>query len=478
MKILYIAAECSPFVKVGGLADVIGSLPQALKKKKKVDIRVILPNYSQIPKQYKDMQKHIKSFYITLGERKREFVGLYSLVYDRIHYYFIDSPRYFKNRSTVYNQTDDAIRFSYFQKAAIESFKYLDYSFDVLHVHDWHTAMIPLLCKTEYSMYRHIKSVFTIHNLAYQGIFPIDYYQYFNMEFDYRFEFDGYLNFMKTGIAASDFVTTVSPTYAKEIMTDYFGYGLQRLLKLRESTVVGVLNGLPEPEFNPSTDHYLAQKYSVSTYKEGKLANKVALYDKLAAPFDTQPMLVSMITRLVSQKGLDLIKRVFDELIAKENIKFVVIGDGDVEYVSYFKDLQSRYPDKIAAFFGYSNELAHLTYAASDLFLMPSKFEPCGLGQLIALKYGALPLVRETGGLKDSVNAYNEFDKTGNGFSFTHYNAHDMMHVLHYANTVYQNDTFNWDMLVERAMNADFSWVKSAGQYVDIYQSLLKKKRM
>ncbi len=479
MKILFIAAESSPFVKVGGLADVIGSLPQALKQEKNVDVRVLLPMYSQIPESLVSKKKLLKKLFIKHDANPREYVGLYTLMWDHVRFYFIDSPKYFRHRSSIYNQVDDAKRFSYFQLACLEAMPYLDYAFDIVHVHDWHTAMIPLLMKTEYaSLYRTIKSVITIHNLAYQGIFPISDYQMFHMEFDYRFEFEGYLNFLKAGLASSDFVTTVSPTYAKEIITDYFGYGLQRLLRLRESTIQGILNGIPSQEFDPAIDKYLVQPYTVATWKDGKSVNKIAFYEKLGLSFDPSTLLLTMVTRLVSQKGLDLVKRVFDEVMAKENIKFIIIGDGEKEYVDYFHDLMSRYPDKVYLYAGYHNEYAHLAYAASDLFLMPSKFEPCGLGQLIALKYGTLPLVRETGGLKDTVIPYNEFDRTGHGFSFTHYNAHDMMHVLHYAITVYQNDPFAWEMLVERAMNLDFSWQQSAKQYVSLYKNLLKKKRI
>lgn len=477
MKILFVAAECSPFVKVGGLADVIGSLPQALKKERGIDVRVIIPFYSQIPEEIQKKAKFIKRHFIRHGQVNREYVGLYTLKHDHIQYYFIDSKKYFRNRSSIYNQTDDVLRFSYFQLAVIESIPYLDFNFDIIHVHDWHTAMIPLLIKTEFAQYRTIKSITTIHNLAYQGIFPISEYNLFHMEFDYRFEYEGYLNFLKCGLVSSDYITTVSPTYASEILTDYFGYGMQRLLRLRESTIQGILNGIPEQEFDPMRDSYLVQTYDAKTVKAGKLANKLALYKSLQVSFSPEKMLITMVTRLVSQKGLDLIKRVFDEIMAKEDIVCVIIGDGEKEYVDYFNDLRNRYPNKIVLFAGYSNSLAHLAYAGSDLFLMPSKFEPCGLGQIIALKYGSLPLVRETGGLKDTVVPYNEFDQSGHGFSFTHYNAHDMQFVLHYAIQVFYNQPLAWELMIQRAMALDFSWQQSAKQYISLYKNLLRKKR-
>lgn len=477
MKILFVAAECSPFVKVGGLADVIGSLPQALKQRRGVFLKVILPLYRSIPQKYQEAMKPLAKYYIELGERKRVFVGLKSLKHDNIDYVFVDSPEFFRHRKNVYNEPDDAMRFTYFQKAAIEAIERLDFAPDVIHVHDWHTAMIPLLLKTKYVQHRFVKTVLTIHNLAYQGIYPIQQYLPFNMEFDYRFEFDGYLNFLKSGIVSADSVTTVSPTYAKEILTDYFGYGMQKLLKLRGDSLKGILNGLSYQEFSPQTDPLIAKTYDIETFDEGKKANKAALYKDLQADFDLSSTMIAMVSRLVSQKGLDLVKRVFDEILAFDNLKFVVLGDGDAEYVAYFKDLAARHPDKMRIVVGYDNRLAHQIYAAADLFLMPSKFEPCGLGQLIALKYGTLPLVRETGGLVDTVQPYNEFDRTGNGFSFSHYNAHDMMHVIRYALSVHQNDPFAWDMLVKRAMQEDYSWNRSAQEYADLYKTLKRKKR-
>jgi starch synthase len=477
MKILFVAAECSPFVKVGGLADVIGSLPQALRKRRNVEIRIILPLYRSIPEAFRKDMRQSGRFYIELGARKRVFVGLKTLRRDGLDYVFVDSPEFFRNRKNTYGENDDSLRFTYFQKAAIEALDLIDFQPDIIHVHDWHTAMIPLLLKTKYERHRFVKSVLTIHNLAYQGIFPIQQYLPFNMDFDYRFEFDGFLNFLKAGIVSADVVTTVSPTYAKEILTDYFGYGMQKLLKLRGDSLKGILNGLSYEEFSPQTDRLIAQTYDVESFNEGKRANKEALYRRLDASFEDSSMLIGMVTRLVGQKGLDLVKRVFDEILTYDNVKFVVLGDGDPEYVQFFKDLAVRHEQKMRIVVGYDNQLAHLIYAASDLFLMPSKFEPCGLGQLIALKYGTLPLVRETGGLVDTVKPYNEFDKTGNGFSFSHYNAHDMMHVIRYALSVHQNDPFAWDTLVKRAMQEDFSWHRSAQEYADLYKQLKRKKR-
>jgi len=477
MNILFVASECTPFVKIGGLADVVGSLPQAMKRLKNCEIRVILPKYRAIPERYKKKMTLLHEFSIELGDKKTIYVGLQTLKLGAIRYYFIDNLWSFGDRPNVYNYGDESERFAYFQKAVLESLPYLeDFPVDVIHCHDWHTGMIPLLLKTKYAQYAGIRSVLTIHNLAYQGIFSINDYHFFNMSYDNRFEFEGYLNFLKAGIVASDLVTTVSETYAKEILTDYFGYGMQRLLRQRTGTLVGIMNGINPAEYDPRHDRLIAEEYDFAGYRIGKKANKRMLYSRLEAAFDVEKPLVGIISRLVGQKGLDLVKAVIEELLEKDDFSFVVLGDGEKEYTEFFKDLALRHPDRVRVFIGFDNRLAHLIYAASDLFLMPSKFEPCGLGQLIALRYGTLPLVRETGGLVDSVTPFNEFQKTGNGFSFTHYNAHDMMFVLRYALDVFRNDPASWDLLVGHAMAKDFSWSQSAKAYKYQYRQLGKRR--
>jgi starch synthase len=463
-------------MKVGGLADVVGSLPQTLKQLKN-EVRVILPKYKKIPDRFKKKMVCLKTFNIELGMKPTVYVGVETLKVGSIRYYFIDNEFYFGSRDNAYNYGDESERFAYFQKAALEAIKYLDFTPDVIHVHDWHTAMIPLLMKTKYLELSAIKSVLTIHNLAYQGIFPINDYHFFNIDYDNHFEFEGYLNFLKCGIVSANAITTVSDTYAKEILTDYFGYGMQRLLKWRQGDLKGIINGISYKEFNPETDDLIAQKYTLETFESGKAANKLALYKELGVSWDLDYPLVGIVSRLVSQKGFDLIKRVFTEMLEQDNFKFILLGDGEGEYVDYFNDLQQQFPHKVKIYVGYSNKLAHLIYAGADMFLMPSKFEPCGLGQLIALKYGTLPIVRETGGLVDTVKPYNEFTKEGNGFSFTHFNAHDMMHVIRYALKVYYQDPAAWKHLVEQAMCADFSWTVSAKAYKKLYQNLIKGKR-
>ena len=472
LNVLHVSAECSPFVKIGGLADVVGSLPNEIKRLKGVDVRVILPFYKSIPKKYKDKAQDVLNFKFDF-EFEELYVGVKSLKKGNIIYYFIDNEFYFGSRDNVYNYGDEFKRFAYFQLAVLESLKHLDFSCDVIHVHDWHTAMIPLLLEKKYKSLK-IKTVLSLHNMAYQGVFPLQDYKVFNIEYDTRFEFEGNLNFLKTGIVTADIITTVSPNYAQEILTDYYGYGMQNLLKQRGSDVVGVLNGVDYNEFSPEKDKLIPKKFSVEDYKLGKLENKKALFKRLGVNFSLERPVISLISRLVNQKGIDLIERVFEEMLAVDDFSFILLGNGEASYENYFKELEIKFPSKVKAYIGYSNELAHLIYAASDMFLMPSKFEPCGLGQIIALKYGTIPIVRETGGLVDTIEPFNEYEKRGNGFSFANFNAHDMMHVMRYALHIYKSDKLNWDRLIKNAMSSDFSWQKSAIIYKGIYKDLMR----
>ncbi|MBU0997847.1 MAG: glycogen synthase [Firmicutes bacterium] len=475
MNVLHISAECYPFVKIGGLADVVGSLPGEIKKIRNAEVRVMLPKYKSIPHKYIQKMTHLVHFSINVGSKSNVYVGIETLKLGNIIYYFIDNQFYFGSRDHVYGYGDESERFAYFQKATLAAIQNIDFLPNVIHVHDWHTSMIPLLLKKTFPQYSNIRTLLSIHNLAYQGVFHIDDYRYFNIPYDSRFEFDGMLNFLKAGIVSSDYLSTVSKTYAKEIMTPYFGCGMQNLLKQRKDRLIGILNGISYSDFSPETDKFIPYKYSISNVKEGKKENKKALFSKLGVDFDLTKPVIGLISRLVGQKGLDLIKHVFDEMLDRDDFIFVVLGDGEKEYVDFFHQLQSKYPKKMKATFGYSNELAHLIYSASDMFLMPSRFEPCGLGQIIALKYGTIPVVRETGGLSDTVEAYNEFLHTGNGFSFTNYNAHDMMHVIRYALNIFHEFKSEWDGLIQRAMTSDFSWKISAKTYKKLYTKMLKE---
>ncbi len=473
MNVLHITAECYPFVKIGGLADVVGSLPSEIKRLGNTEVRVMLPKYQAIPLKYQKKMQHLVHLTVELGDKVNVYVGIETLKIGNIVYYFVDNQFYFGSREQVYGYGDESERFAYFQKAALASLSVIDYIPDLIHVHDWHTGMVPLLLKYNQKL-EHIKTVLSIHNLAYQGIFPIDDYRFFNIPYDGRFEFEGFLNFLKSGIVTADHLSTVSHTYAEEILTDYFGYGMQKLLKARKNQLTGILNGISYKEFSPETDPFIKNHFDISNYTEGKKLNKKALFDELKVDFDLEKPVISIISRLVSQKGLDLIKRVFQELLESDDFVFIVLGTGEQEYVDFFSDLEKEFPTKVKKIIGYSNKLAHMIYSASDFFLMPSKFEPCGLGQIIALKYGTIPIVRETGGLVDTVTPYNEYEKTGNGFSFTHYNAHDMMYVIRYALNVFHHDKTNFKVLIENAMSCDFSWKQSAKTYKKLYKKIIK----
>ncbi|XMB72413.1 glycogen synthase GlgA [Mycoplasmatota bacterium WC30] len=474
INILHVSAECTPFVKIGGLADVVGSLPSEIKRLRGTDVRVFLPFYKAIPNKYKKKTIDVLNFTITLGEEKDVYVGVKTLKKANIQYYFIDNELFFGLRENVYGYADESKRFAYFQKAVLESIPKIGFIPDIVHVHDWHTGMIPFLLKTNY-LNLEAKTVLTVHNLAYQGIFPLEDFKLFNIKYNSKLEFEGFLNFLKAGIVSADLVTTVSETYASEILTDYFGYGLQNLLKKKGKNLRGILNGIDYNEFSPESDKLISFNYGLDNIVEGKLENKKALFKELKVNFELDKPVLAIISRLVSQKGIDLIKRVFDEMLEMDDFYFIVLGSGSKEYEEYFENLEKRYPKKVKAYIGYSNKIAHMIYSGADMFLMPSKFEPCGLGQIIALKYGTIPIVRETGGLVDTVVPYNEYEKAGNGFSFTNFNAHDMMHVIRYAMHLFYHNPESWNILMKHAMESDFSWAQSARTYRKVYKNLLKK---
>ncbi len=473
INILHVSAECSPFIKIGGLADVVGSLPNELKRLRGSNVSVFLPYYKAIPKIYRDKTEDVLNFKIQFNSEKGVYVGIKSLKKGNIEYFFIDNEFYFGSRDNVYSYGDEGTRFAYFQVAVLEALPKLGIDPDIIHIHDWHTAMIPMLLKTRFPAF-HAKTVLTIHNLAYQGIFPLEDFKLFNIKYDPKMEFEGFLNFLKCGIAQADMITTVSPTYASEILTDYFGYGMQNLLRSRGSHLLGILNGIDYKEFSPEEDRFIKESYSIENAVEGKLANKKALFKQLDVEFALDKPVIGLVSRLVSQKGIDLIKRVFDEMLGIDDFYFIVLGSGEDQYEAYFKGLEERFPDKVKVTIGYSNKLAHMIYAGVDMFLMPSKFEPCGLGQIIALKYGTIPIVRETGGLVDTVQPYNEYEKVGNGFSFTNFNAHDMMHVIRYAMHIFYHNPTSWKIIIQHAMQSDYSWTQSAKAYRKLYKQLMK----
>jgi starch synthase len=483
MKILFAASECVPFVKTGGLADVIGALPKQIKKSG-ADVRVILPLYATIEQKWRDQMEHVVFFYINLGWR-RQYVGIEKLNYEGVTFYFVDNKQYFQ-RSYVYGLGgDEGERYVYFSRAVLEALPQIDFIPDVLHCHDWQTGMMPILLNAQYKHlepYQDIKTVFTIHNLRYQGIFSISEIEELVALGDWAYtadtlEFYGMCSFMKGGIVASDRVTTVSPTYAKEIQTAYYGERLDGLLRARVDVLSGILNGIDTDDYDPARDKALTVNYSAEDYAAGKAQNKAALQAEMGLEVDSDAPLIGMVGRLSGQKGLDLVERVLAEIV-QSGAQMAVLGMGESKYVDLFSWAQWKYPGRIAANFQMNHDLARRIYAGADMFLMPSMFEPCGLSQLISLRYGTLPIVRETGGLRDTVLAYNAFTGEGNGFTFLNYNAHDMLHVVEDAVALFREEKDGaWDALVRRAMAGQYGWDQSAGHYAELYRDLISKPR-
>ncbi|SDG33709.1 starch synthase [Selenomonas sp. WCT3] len=478
MKVLYVASEVVPFAKTGGLADVAGSLPQALKEEN-VDIRVIMPKFGKIDPKYTNAMEHVYDGELDVAWRKK-YVGLDKYEKDGITYYFVDNQEYF-GREGFYGYDDDAERFSFFCRAVLNLLPVMDFWPDVIHTNDWHAGLVNVLLKLEHmddERYRDIRTLYTIHNLKYQGVFPkevmsdvlgIDW-KYFN---NGDLEFYDAVNFMKGGIIYADYISTVSKTYAQEIQYEYFGEHLDGLLRSRQDTLFGIVNGLDYNVYNPSTDANLFETYDIDS-RDRKADNKTELQNLLGLPNNRRTPMVALVSRLVSAKGLDLIVRMMDEILQHEDIQFVMLGTGDREYEEWFKGLEWRFPNKVSANIKFSNELAQRMYAAADIFLMPSDYEPCGIGQLIALRYGAVPVVRETGGLKDTVQQYDKYTNEGNGFVFGDYNAHEMMYALKRALSAYENFE-EWQHIVANAMNTDYSWTNSAREYKELYHKLLEE---
>ncbi|AAK80196.1 starch synthase [Clostridium acetobutylicum] len=477
MKILFASSESYPFIKTGGLGDVSYALPKALRKIG-IDARVIIPKYSDIPEYFRYNTHHIASFGVPVGWRS-QYGGLEYYEYDGVPFYFIDNDYYFK-RSGLYGYYDDGERFAYFSRGVLQAITYMqDFNPDIIQCNDWQTAIIPVLLKDHYRNYRnynHIKTIFTIHNLKYQGVFGKSvlgellclnegYYNENALKF-----YDG-ISFMKGGILFSDKLSTVSRTYAEEIKDPYYGEHLDGLLRSRSYDLWGIVNGIDYDILNPETDKDLFFNFDSSTLYN-KTKNKIELQKMLNLPVSENIPMIGIVSRLVSQKGLDLISCVLEDLL-QDGIQLVVLGTGDAKYENMFKYFAWKYPNKLSANIQFNNSLAQKIYGASDMFLMPSKFEPCGIGQLIALRYGSLPIVRETGGLKDTVRPFNPITGEGNGFSFTNYNAHDMLHVIRNAEYFYYNEKYNWNKLVQTAMNDDNSWSKSAEIYRNLYMSVL-----
>ena len=476
MKILFAASECMPFVKTGGLADVVGTLPNVLARSGE-DVRVILPKYSAIAQKYKDEMKDLLYFFVNLGWR-RQYCGIQTLERDGVTYYFVDNEYYFARGSIYGSGDEEGERFGYFCRAVLEALVHIGFQPDLIHCNDWQTGMIPALLKTHYrdnEFYKDIRTVYTIHNLRYQGIFPWMYIddllgigpEHFNED---ELEYYGCISFMKGGIVFSDAVTTVSPTYAQEIQTAYYGERMDGLLRKYSGKLTGILNGIDPEEYNPREDPVIPAHFTSRSLKN-KAECKAALQKELGLEVRPEVPVVAIVSRLVDQKGIDLIECVLDDIM-RQDLQFVVLGMGEERYHELFAWAQWRYKGRFATRIELNHALSHRVYAGADMFLMPSQFEPCGLSQMISMRYGTIPIVRETGGLKDSVVPYNKYTDEGNGFSFANYNAHEMLFSIERA-VKYFGDAEMWERLRKRAMKANFSWDASAKKYLKLYAKVL-----
>lgn len=474
VNVLFVAAEAAPFAKTGGLGDVVASLPKELRRQG-IDARVILPKHNSISEELKARMVTQITCRVPLSWRIQQCT-LEKLVYDGVPFYFIDNEYYFK-RSGLYGHYDDAERYAFFSRAVLEILPYMDFQPDILHCHDWHSAMVSVFLTAHYRanpVYEKIKTLYTVHNLKYQGIFPKDImvnlldlgWEYFTVN---GLEFYDKVNFMKGGLVFSDLISTVSPTYANEIQYAYFGENLEGVLSSRSCDLFGILNGIDYTVYNPSIDTSLFATYDWQT-KERKTINKIELQKMLGLPVAADKPLLAMSSRMIEAKGFSLVIRIINYLLASD-VQLVILGQGDEYYQQLFWQAAWLYTDRLATVIPYDEDMAHKLYAASDLFLMPSRYEPCGTSQLIAMRYGSLPVVRETGGLNDTVVSYNEYTDQGNGFSFTNYNAHDFLHTVRRAiGFYYKKDV--WNRLVVRAMETDNSWQASAAKYRSLYDKL------
>ena len=476
-KVLYVASEAVPFIKTGGLADVVGSLPKYFPKEY-FDVRVIIPKYACMKQEFKDQLHYITNFYMDLNWRQ-QYVGIFEMEYDGIKFYFIDNEEHFSGDRPYYGMPADLEKFAFFSKAALSVLPVLDFRPDIIHCHDWQTGLIPVYLKERFQgseFYRGIKSVMTIHNLKFQGVWDIKTIKNITGLSDYFFtpdklEMNRDANYLKGGLVYADAITTVSNTYAEEIKTPFYGEGLDGLMRARSQSLRGIVNGIDYSEYNPETDWRIAKNYNAKNFRKEKVKNKIALQEELGLDVNPKTMMIGVVSRLTDQKGCDLIAYMMDEM-CQDAIQLVVLGTGEEQYENMFRHFAWKYDKKVAACIYYSEEMSHKIYASSDAFLMPSLFEPCGLSQLMSLRYGTVPIVRETGGLKDTVEPYNEFAGTGTGFSFANYNAHEMLGTIRYAEQVYYDRKREWNKIVDRGMAKDFSWANSARQYEEMYNWL------
>ena len=477
-NVLFVASEAVPFIKTGGLADVVGSLPKCFPKEY-FDVRVIIPKYACMKQEFKDSLQFVTSFYMDLNWRQ-QYVGILETEYEGIKFYFIDNEEHFSGDRPYSGMPWDLEKFAFFSKAALSMLPVIGFRPDIIHCHDWQTGLVPVYLKERFQgneFYWGIKSVMTIHNLKFQGVWDIQTIKNITGLSDYYFtpdklESNRDANYLKGGIVYADAITTVSNTYAEEIKTPFYGEGLDGLMRARSNSLRGIVNGIDYDEYNPETDPNIFKRYNAKNFRKEKVKNKTALQEELGLEVNPKAMMIGMCTRLTDQKGLDLVSYVMEEL-CQDAVQIVVLGTGDAQYENMFRHFAWKYGNKVSANIYYSEELSHKIYASSDAFLMPSLFEPCGLSQLIALRYGTVPIVRETGGLKDTVWPYNEYESTGTGFSFSNYNAHEMLGTIRYAEKIYYDKKREWNKIIDRGMAVDFSWNVSAKKYQEMYDWLI-----
>ena len=480
-KILFVASECVPFIKTGGLADVCGALPKEFDKNY-WDVRVVIPDYSCIPEQYRNYFEYVTHFYMSSGPYVQDkYVGVLKYEQDGITYYFIDNQEFFTGFSPYTSDTKFEIeKYTFFDKAVLSMLPLIDFKPDIIHCHDWQTGLLPVYLKNEFAanpFFWGIKTIITIHNLKFQGIWDREWVQGVSGLTDNLFtpdklEFKKDANMLKGGLVYADYITTVSDTYANEIQTEYYGEGLNGLLSARHFDMQGIVNGIDYNAYDPQTDGRIYCNYNASDFRKKKFNNKTKLQQDLGLAVDKKKYMIGLISRLTDQKGLDLINHVIEGIV-DDFTQLVVIGTGDPQYENMFRHYAWKYPDRVSANICYSDDLAHKLYAAADAFLMPSRFEPCGLTQLISFRYGTVPIVRETGGLKDTVKPYNEYENSGDGFSFSNYNADEMLAVINYSKHIFFDKKREWNQIVDRGMANDFSWNASKFKYEGLYNYLI-----
>ena len=482
-RVLFAVSECVPFLKTGGLADVAGALPKYFDREH-YDVRVILPKYTCISGEYRERMQYVTHFY-TGFQFRDQYVGVLTLEEGGVRFYFIDNESYFSGAWPYGDPYRDIEKFAFFSRAVLSALPLIGFQPDVIHCHDWQSALIPVYLNDYFQgslFYKNMKTVLTIHNLKFQGIYNVpDFRTLTGLDASYftpdKLESYENGNMLKGGIVYADRITTVSESYKEEVQTDFYGEGLSGILKAKNHRFYGIVNGIDTTSYDPATDPALFQNYTAEDFEEGKRVNKTELQKMFGLRVDPDAFLIGIVSRLTDQKGFDLVECVMREILSIPGTELIVLGTGEQRYEAMFRAYAEHLPEQVSANICYSEALSRRIYAASDAFLMPSLFEPCGLSQLIALRYGSLPIVRETGGLRDTVKPYNEFEGTGNGFSFTNYNAHDMLHVIEYAYSVFKNHPSEYRAMMRRAMQEDFSWKASAAKYERIYDELKAEKQ-